>query len=62
MLIKKTIKLPDGVELTANLNEEQVSFLLGIAINLLMAQGAVPFTMTNDETNMDFHTPPDSMN
>lgn len=54
--------MKDGVELTANLNEEQVSFLLGVAINLLMAQGAVPFAVAHDETNIDFPPPTDTMN
>lgn len=44
MYIKTAIQTENGeVEYQANLNENEVAFLLEYAINSLMQQGAIPF-------------------
>ncbi len=44
MEITKSVKLANGVEFTAKLNEEQLDYLLAIAINVLMASGSMAFS------------------
>lgn len=51
MKINKVIELPDGaVEITANLNQAQVEFLIEIGLNIVLAKGAKPFIDKNDFT------------
>ena len=54
MIITKTIKLDNGVEFTANLNEEQVSYILSVGMNYLMQQGALPFAVVDDDSMADY--------
>jgi hypothetical protein len=37
-----------AVEFTANLTPEEVQFLLEYSINMLMANGALPFTLVDE--------------
>lgn len=53
MYIKQVIQTTDGeVEYQANLREEEVSFLLEYAINILMRQGALPFVAERADANI----------
>lgn len=54
MILKKTVKLPDGAEFTANLNEEQLNFLLNIALGFLMQNGALPYANVTDDNLSSF--------
>lgn len=49
MRIKTVSETPEGeVEFQANLSNEELGFLLEFAVNNLIAQGVVPFTMNNN--------------
>ena len=53
--IKTALQTENGeVEYQANLSEQEVSFLLEYAINSLMKQGAIPFTMMQDTVNFQY--------
>ncbi len=62
MEITKSVKLANGVEFTAKLNEEQLDYLLAIAINVLMASGSMAFSgpppgnsdSPTDESQLEF--------
>jgi len=46
--LKSVIETQEGaVEFSANLNPEEVKFLLEYSINMLMANGALPFTLVD---------------
>lgn len=46
MKVKTVVETPDGaVEYTANLNSLEVQTLLEYAINRLLAEGVIPFTV-----------------
>jgi hypothetical protein len=54
--IQKTVKMPDGAELTLFLNETEVQFVLEVGLNFLAARGAipiaeVPYPLTKEEIN-----------
>lgn len=50
MKLNSVIETQEGaVEFSANLNPEEVKFLLEYSINMLMANGALPFTLVDDK-------------
>lgn len=54
MLVKGTQELENGaVEFTAELNEEETSFLIEWAINNLLAQGIQPFLQEDNFVDLE---------
>ncbi len=52
MKIKHSIENADGtVDLEANLNAEELSFVIELGLNMLLAKGVLPFT-TDNEANI----------
>lgn len=51
MKLNTVIETDKGaVEFTANLTAEEVQFLLEYSINMLMANGALPFTLVDESS------------
>lgn len=56
MQIDTVVETKEGpVEIKANLNEDQVKFLLEVGINVVMANGAKPFLTKDDFTPDQLH-------
>ena len=56
MKIKHTIENEGGtVELQANLSADELSFVIELGLNMLLAKGALPFT-TDNEANVQEQT------
>ena len=57
MQITKVIQLPNGAELTVNLNDIEVQYTLEVGLNCLVARGALPFA-----EGIDYPQPKEAMN
>lgn len=56
MRIKKTIETENGaVEIHADLNPDQVQFLLEVGLNVVMAKGVRPFIAPGEKEPHDLH-------
>lgn len=50
MKVKKSIETPDGsVTFEGELNSDEVDLILGVGLNFLLQQGAVPFKVLPKE-------------
>jgi hypothetical protein len=61
MEVKTVIETPEGaVEYTAMLSPEETKFILEYGLNVLMAKGAVPFTVMDEKDVATLHEMPES--
>ena len=62
MRIKKTIETENGaVEIHAELNPDQVQFLLEVGLNVVMAKGVRPFVAPGEKAIHDLHPSSDTI-
>ena len=51
MKVKKSLETPDGpVTFEGELSPEELDVVIGVGLNYLMAQGALPFKVMDDST------------
>ena len=63
--VEKSFKTKDGiVTFKGTLTQDEADYVIGVGLNYLMQQGALPFTVIDDEStddvgiNTDDETPP----
>lgn len=60
MFVKNLLQTSEGtVTFEGELTEEEAQFVLTVGLNILMEQGAVPFTQDDQEEDFDFPEPND---